>query len=305
MTSKRFLRPFAIDATSSSDRVEIPDSGTSTSAVNYQTGYNGRYALQYGIDPQALPVERQYFNGLMYDITSVLMDWQLYGFPEWFNYSGSTPASSYSAGSVVRYKTNPLGSYTLYRCLVDGTITVPTDTASWEYVPTVSQIYDAMGIVNQYPNVTNVPATGDFNAVPIPTGRKNGIIEFQTDAGVRGWLNCPPTQTTARAGVLETYQFTSLTTGIDNTMQRYSDIAGQVYARALNPSTNVWSIWVNLSQKGGATGAGDDKVFFLNDQVVTSNYSVPSNQNAMTAGPITINNGVTVSVPDGAVWTVV
>jgi len=56
---------------------------------------------------------------------------------------------------------------------------------------------------------------------------------------------------------------------------------------------------------GGATGAGTDAVFFLNDQAVTASYSIPSTKNAMTAGPITVNSGVTVTIPSGSVWVVV
>ncbi len=56
---------------------------------------------------------------------------------------------------------------------------------------------------------------------------------------------------------------------------------------------------------GGATGGSTDKIFYLNDQVVTTNYSVPSGQNAGTFGPISINSGVTVTVPSGSTWTVV
>jgi hypothetical protein len=56
---------------------------------------------------------------------------------------------------------------------------------------------------------------------------------------------------------------------------------------------------------GGATGGGTDNVFYLNDQTVTTNYSIPSGQNAGTFGPVTINSGVTVTVPSGSVWTVV
>jgi hypothetical protein len=56
---------------------------------------------------------------------------------------------------------------------------------------------------------------------------------------------------------------------------------------------------------GGATGAGTDAVFFLNDQFVTASYSIPSTKNAMTAGPITVNAGVVVTVPSGSVWTIV
>lgn len=56
---------------------------------------------------------------------------------------------------------------------------------------------------------------------------------------------------------------------------------------------------------GGATGNGPDKVFYLNDQAVTTNFTIPAGQNAMTAGPVTINTGVTVEVPPGCTWTVV
>lgn len=56
---------------------------------------------------------------------------------------------------------------------------------------------------------------------------------------------------------------------------------------------------------GGATGGGTDAVFNLNGQVVTTNYTIPSGQNAGSVGPITINSGVTVTVPSGSVWTIV
>lgn len=56
---------------------------------------------------------------------------------------------------------------------------------------------------------------------------------------------------------------------------------------------------------GGATGAGQDDVFYENSQTVTTNYTISTNKNAMSAGPITINDGITVTVPDGSAWTVV
>jgi hypothetical protein len=53
------------------------------------------------------------------------------------------------------------------------------------------------------------------------------------------------------------------------------------------------------------TGGGNDKVFWENDKNVTSNYTITLNKNAMTAGPITVNSGVVVTVPSGSTWTVV
>jgi hypothetical protein len=54
-----------------------------------------------------------------------------------------------------------------------------------------------------------------------------------------------------------------------------------------------------------ASGAGSDRIFFLNGITVNSNYTIPTNYNAGTFGPITIASGVTVTVPSGSVWTVV
>jgi hypothetical protein len=56
---------------------------------------------------------------------------------------------------------------------------------------------------------------------------------------------------------------------------------------------------------GGATGAGGDDIFWENSQNVTTNYTISTNKNAMSAGPITVNSGVVVTVPSGSAWTVV
>lgn len=55
---------------------------------------------------------------------------------------------------------------------------------------------------------------------------------------------------------------------------------------------------------GGATGAGGDKVFVLNEQTVTTSYSIPVGQNAHSAGVITIDTGVTVTIPTGSQWVI-
>jgi hypothetical protein len=56
---------------------------------------------------------------------------------------------------------------------------------------------------------------------------------------------------------------------------------------------------------GGATGGGGDEAFFENDVEVSANYTITTGKNAMSAGPMTIADGVTVTVPDGSVWTIV
>lgn len=42
-----------------------------------------------------------------------------------------------------------------------------------------------------------------------------------------------------------------------------------------------------------------------NAQTISSNYTITSGKNALSAGLITINSGVTVTVPSGSTWTIV
>ena len=51
-------------------------------------------------------------------------------------------------------------------------------------------------------------------------------------------------------------------------------------------------------------GAGSDKVFYENDQTVTTNYTITTGKNAMSAGPITLDPGVTVTIPSGSEWSI-
>ncbi len=55
----------------------------------------------------------------------------------------------------------------------------------------------------------------------------------------------------------------------------------------------------------GAAGGGSDEIFYENGQNVTANYTITNGKNAMSAGPITIDSGVTVTVGAGETWTVV
>lgn len=55
---------------------------------------------------------------------------------------------------------------------------------------------------------------------------------------------------------------------------------------------------------GGATGGGGDQVFVENSTIVTTSYTFPAGKNASSVGPITINSGATVTIPDGQRWVI-
>jgi hypothetical protein len=44
---------------------------------------------------------------------------------------------------------------------------------------------------------------------------------------------------------------------------------------------------------------------YLNGQTISANYNIPSGFNALSAGPITIGSGVTVTIPSGSSWAIV
>jgi hypothetical protein len=56
---------------------------------------------------------------------------------------------------------------------------------------------------------------------------------------------------------------------------------------------------------GGATGGGSDQVFVLNGQIITTNYTIPTGSNASSAGTVTINTGIVVTVSTGSRWVIV
>jgi hypothetical protein len=55
---------------------------------------------------------------------------------------------------------------------------------------------------------------------------------------------------------------------------------------------------------GGATGGGSDEVFMENTTTVNTNYTLSTNKNAVSVGPITIANGIAVTVPNNARWVI-
>jgi hypothetical protein len=65
-----------------------------------------------------------------------------------------------------------------------------------------------------------------------------------------------------------------------------------------NPSSGLLTTYGGF--KAASTGP-----FFMNDNTVTVNYTVPANVNAGSYGPITIVDGITVTVDTDANWTIV
>ena len=74
-------------------------------------------------------------------------------------------------------------------------------------------------------------------------------------------------------------------------------------------STNGTGVLSYVDAPSGATGGGTDKVIIENGTTITTDYTIGTSFgatcNAGSFGPITINAGVTLTIPSGSVYTVV
>jgi hypothetical protein len=80
-----------------------------------------------------------------------------------------------------------------------------------------------------------------------------------------------------------------------------SPSAGFIRFNTTDTSAEIYdgSAW---SPVGG--GNTTDKGLYEHAHTISANYSITSGNNAMTAGPITINSGVSVTVPTGSTWVI-
>ena len=56
---------------------------------------------------------------------------------------------------------------------------------------------------------------------------------------------------------------------------------------------------------GAPTGGGTDKIFFENEMTVDTDYTITANNNAMSAGTVTVVSGITVTLLGTSSWIIV
>ena len=123
------------------------------------------------------------------------------------------------------------------------------------------------------------------------------ITAFVTGAGTVGTYTVSASQTVASTVLSgNSINSTAITGG-----GRIATVANGLIATVASDGTNCDLLKsVNLP-----TGGGSNQVFYLNDTIVTQDYTIPSGQNAGTFGPVTVNSGVTVTVSPGSAWSIV
>jgi len=88
------------------------------------------------------------------------------------------------------------------------------------------------------------------------------------------------------------------------TAERPSPTAGMIRYNTTENTFEGYAAGQWGSIGGGATGAGGDQVFYENELTVTTSYTLTTARNAMSTGPITIDSGVTVTIPTDQRWVI-
>ncbi len=154
---------------------------------------------------------------------------------------------------------------------------------------------DGDGTIDFVVGTLNQDTTGNAaTATALETARNIGGVSFDGTANI----NLPGVNTAGN-------QNTSGTSG-GFTAGNASNLNSGTLPDARFPSTLPAVDGSNLTGiSAGATGGGSDEIFYENGQTVTTNYTITNGKNAMSAGPITINSGVTVTVGAGETLTIV
>lgn len=91
---------------------------------------------------------------------------------------------------------------------------------------------------------------------------------------------------------------------IGTTAQRGTAVAGKFRINTTDDRLEYYNgEWKQIVSP--IVGGGSDKVFIETDATVTTSYTITTGKNAISAGPITVNNGAVVTVPNGSTWSII
>jgi hypothetical protein len=165
----------------------------------------------------------------------------------------------------------------------------------------------AVGTSLRYARQDHVHPT-DTTRAPLASPTFTGTVTIPAGASISGFapLASPSfTGTVSFAGDISSTATGYLDLPTGTTAQRPgSPNSGMIrYNSDLGLFEGYGSAWGTIG--GGAVGGGSDRVFMENDQTISTNYTITTNKNAITAGPVTVNSGITVTIPSGSSWSIV
>lgn len=166
-----------------------------------------------------------------------------------------------------------------------------------------AHIVSVNGVI-QKPNSGTSPSEGfaiDGNDIIFASAPASGADFFILTIGNTIGVGTPSDNTVTAA---------KITSGAVEQAKVAGEAINESKLQVSNAPTNGYYLQAQSGNAGGMTwaeveaGAKHD-IFWENGQTVSSNYTITNGKNAMSAGPITINNGIAVTIGTGENWTIV
>ena len=142
--------------------------------------------------------------------------------------------------------------------------------------------------------INYIPGNNSLNFTATVIGNGSPIVD--ATAGV--YANAAFIAANAAYNSVNTLSQSSISNGTSNVAVASN---GNVTVSVAGYTTEVIS--ANLISR--TEGVLDNTLFRVNSKNVTSNITISNTYNYMSVGPITIANGITVTISDNANWTIV
>ncbi len=143
---------------------------------------------------------------------------------------------------------------------------------------------------------TGISTSGTYpNFTITNTAPSSGGTVTSVAASVPSFLSISGSPITSSGTLAISYSGTALPVANGGTGLTAAGTAGYV----LTSNGTAWVSAAPVSSNITAQG------LFENANTISANYTIGTNNNAVSAGPITVASGVTVTVPSGSVWTIV